>query len=108
MHKDAFEPEFCGRKPFIMTTTILTAPAKSVSFSDAKGSPIARFFKWAATQEENRLLWLGIALAGHGCILTPLTVFAVILAGTNIALFLTAIVAMTMALVTNLAAMPTK
>ena len=54
------------------------------------------------------MLWLGIALTGHGCILTPLTVMAVLLAGTNLYLFILAIVAMGMSLVTNLAAMPTK
>lgn len=63
---------------------------------------------WCKGQEENRLLWLGIALAGHGCILTPLTVMAVFLTGTNMFLFMLAIIAMGMALVTNLAAMPTK
>ena len=54
------------------------------------------------------MLWLGVILSAHGCILTPLTVFAVVLAGTNIALFVAAIASMAMALVTNLAAMPTK
>ena len=54
------------------------------------------------------MLWLGIALTGHGSILTPLTVMAVLLAGTNLYLFILAIVAMGMSLVTNLAAMPTK
>lgn len=67
-----------------------------------------KFFAWCKGQQENRLLWLGIVLAGHGCILTPLTVMAVLLAGTNIALFVLTIVAMGMSLVTNLAAMPTK
>ena len=59
-------------------------------------------------QEQNRLLWLGVALAGHGCIITPLTVMAVLLAGTNFFLFIVAFVAMGMSVVTNLAAMPTR
>lgn len=63
---------------------------------------------WCKGQEENRLLWLGIALAGHGCILTPITVMAVLLAGTNMILFMLALVAMGISLVTNLAAMPTR
>jgi len=63
---------------------------------------------WSRGQENNRLLWLGLALAAHGCILTPITVMAVLLAGTHMALFVLAIVAMGMTLVTNLAAMPTK
>ena len=67
-----------------------------------------RFMDWCKGQEENRLMWLGISLAGHGCILTPITVMAVLLAGTNLTLFILALVAMGISLVTNLAAMPTK
>lgn len=67
-----------------------------------------RFLTWCKGQDENRFMWIGIALAGHGCIITPLTVMAVLLAGTNMFLFILAIVAMGMSVVTNLAAMPTK
>jgi hypothetical protein len=67
-----------------------------------------KFMNFCKGQEKNRLLWLGISLAGHGCIITPLTVIAVLLAGTNFFLFIAAIVAMGMSLVTNLAAMPTR
>src|SRR6476646_8165572 len=91
-----------------MATTILAHPAKAYSVQKPGTSVFPKFFKWCAGQEENRLLWLGLALAGHGCILTPLTIFAVILAGTNMVLFMAALVTMAMALVTNLAAMPTK
>ena len=63
---------------------------------------------WCENQNENRILWIGIALAAHGCIITPLTVMAVLLAGTNLFLFMLAIVAMGMSLVTNLAALPTR
>lgn len=82
----------------------------STSYTDTVPSTslLKRFFTWCKEQEENRFLWIGIALAGHGCILTPLTVMAVLLAGTNMFLFILAIVAMGMSLVTNLAAMPTK
>lgn len=71
-------------------------------------SLVSRFFNWCRLQEGNRLLWLGLILVFHGCILTPLTVMAVLLAGTNLTLFIVSIVAMGMSLVTNLAAMPTK
>lgn len=63
---------------------------------------------WCEGQQQNRLLWLGLALAVHGCILTPLTVMAVLLSGAGFGLFMASMVAMGMALVTNLAAMPTK
>jgi hypothetical protein len=76
--------------------------------SEERISFISRFLNWCHEQQPNRLLWLGIILSFHGCILTPLTVMAVLLAGTKLTLFLIAIVAMGMSLVTNLAAMPTK
>ncbi len=53
-------------------------------------------------------MWLGIALSAHGCIITPLTIMAVLIAGTNLFLFILALVAMGATLVTNLAAMPTR
>ena len=49
-----------------------------------------------------------LRLAVHGCALTPVTVMATLFAGPNFILFMTAMVAMGIALVTNLAAMPTK
>jgi hypothetical protein len=51
---------------------------------------------------------LGIALAAQGCVLAPLTVFAVVFAGNSLVLFMLAIMAMGIVLVTNLAALPTK
>jgi len=47
-------------------------------------------------------------LAGHGCIITPITLFAIILSGSNLVFFIAAIIAMMASLVTNLAALPTK
>ena len=73
-----------------------------------KSFGISRFFRWAEKQNENRLTWLALALAGHGCFLTPLTVMLVMTTTYNFALFMTAIGAMTLAVVTNLAALPTK
>ena len=90
------------------TTTLNQTISTTYTERTASTSLLGKFFDWCKGQQENRLLWLGIVLAGHGCILTPLTVMAVLLAGTNITLFILAIVAMGMSLVTNLAAMPTK
>ena len=59
-------------------------------------------------QEHNRLMWVGIALAAHGCILTPMTIMITLFTGANFGLFMTGMVAMGIALVTNLAAMPTR
>ena len=77
-------------------------------YSKERISLFSRFLNWSDGQQANRLLWLGVILSFHGCILTPLTVMAVLLAGTNFTLFMMTIVAMGISLVTNLAAMPTK
>jgi hypothetical protein len=95
------------------TTTNQTFSTKRISVNYTEQASIttsawSRFINWCKGQQENRLLWLGIALAGHGCVLTPLTVVAVLLDGASFPLMMLAIIAMGMALVTNLAALPTK
>lgn len=76
--------------------------------TESKRSLTDRFFAWCHAQEENRLLWLGIIVGGHGCVITPLTLLFIMLAGNPAIMWPFAIAAMTMALVVNLAALPTK
>lgn len=79
------------------------------TYNQAAGTSVfSRFINWCKSQQENRLIWLGVAVAGHGCVITPLTVFAVTMAGNSLALFMLAIFSMAISLVTNLAALPTK
>jgi hypothetical protein len=52
--------------------------------------------------------WLGAALMLHGCMLTPLTVIAVVANGNQFSLVMLALVMMGACLVSNLAAMPTR
>ena len=73
-----------------------------------KTSLITLFMEWCKEQQPDRLMWLGFAISAHGCVLTPLTIMAVFTAGGNLVMFMMALVAMTMVLVTNLAALPTK
>ena len=75
---------------------------------DLKISLPTRFFRWCSGQEQYRLAWLAAILAIHGCILTPITVLAVFAGGNSIVMWPFAIGAMAIALVSNLAAMPTK
>jgi hypothetical protein len=92
-----------------MQTTTLNPTITSAYNDTAVSVPITkRFMNWCTRQEENRLMWVGIALASHGCIFTPLTVMAVVFTGTNMILFMLSIIAMGITLVTNLAALPTK
>ena len=88
--------------------TILVTHDNTHYYSQERASFFSRFLSWSNGQQPNRLLWLGIILTFHGCILTPLVVMAVLLAGTNFTLFMMTIVAMGISLVTNLAAMSTR
>jgi hypothetical protein len=71
-------------------------------------SAVKRFFNWTIEQQKNSLLWVGVGLAGHGCVITPLTLYAVFSFGLNLPLFMMALAAMAMTLIVNLAALPTK
>lgn len=74
----------------------------------SKPSFITNFFVWCDRQETYRFGWVGGIITFHGCVITPLTLLAIVLSGNNLVLFITAIIAMGMSLVTNLAATPTK
>ena len=71
-------------------------------------SILSSFITWTENQNKNRLAWLAIAIAGHGCFITPLTALVVMATTQSFVLFMAAIASMTISLVTNLAALPTK
>ena len=73
-----------------------------------KESVLSRFFAWCEGQEQYRFGWLAAIITIHGCVLAPLTVLTVVFAGNNFTFWGITIGAMAMALITNLAAMPTK
>lgn len=76
--------------------------------SHAHPSLWKRFVNWADGQDNNRILWTAIAIAGHGCIFTILTMFTILLTGNNFIYWPFAIAAMSACVIVNLAAMPTK
>ncbi len=85
-------------------------PTSSLTFVNtaSKTSLFNRFITWCEDQQQYCFGWLGAIIAFHGCLLTPVTLFAIVLAGSNIWIFSAAIISMGIALVTNLSAMPTK
>jgi hypothetical protein len=93
-----------------MKMATITHPTITSSFTENVSNPslLKRFMLWAEGQEKYRFGWVAGILAGHGCIITPITLFAIILSGSNLVFFMAAIVAMMASLVTNLAALPTK
>ena len=88
----------------IINPTISTVLNQKVT----KPSLFSVFIKWCIDQEKNRFGWLALALAVNGCVLTPITMFAIILSSNSILLWVVTIAAFQLSLVTNLAAMPTK
>jgi hypothetical protein len=91
-----------------MQTSFINRFAKIGETSVAKIPALSRFMEWAKGQEENRIMWIALSLTIHGCILAPLAIFAVLIAGNPLSLFMIVLASMGVALVTNLAAMPTK
>src|SRR6185503_16344964 len=71
-------------------------------------SLITKFFAWCKSQEDYRFGWLAAGIAGHGCFITPATLFFVMMRGNSPVLWAFVMAAMGMTLVTNLAALPTK
>jgi len=90
-----------------ITTTANTLNPVLVA-DNQRTSLFKRFLSWSEDQGKYRFGWLAIALVGHGCVITPITMFSIVLSGNFIAFWILAIVAMMLALVTNLAAMPTR
>jgi hypothetical protein len=88
IHQDAYLPK---------TATSITKPTLW-----------KRLIQWAEGQEKNRFGWTAGILAGHGCVTTILTVFAILLTGNQFIFWPIAIGAMAACVITNLAAMPTK
>lgn len=73
-----------------------------------KKSMVTRFLSWCESQEDNRLAWLAGILAVHGCVLAPITVLLIVSGSNSMVLWAMAIGAMGMAVISNLAALPTR
>jgi hypothetical protein len=93
-----------------MKMATITHPTIATTYTEKveKQTLLNRFINWSEDQEQYRFGWVAGILAGHGCIITPITLFAIILSGSNLVFFIAAIIAMMASLVTNLAALPTK
>jgi hypothetical protein len=91
-----------------MNTYIQQAIDSTYQGVERQASVFSRFITWCKSQEKYRFGWVAAIIAGHGCVITPITLFAIILSGNSILFWAVALGAMTAALVANLAAMPTK
>ena len=77
-----------------METTLQQSITANYTATATKTNLWKRFINWCDSQEQFRFGWLGAALAVHGCIATPLTLFAIILSGNYFAFWIVAIAAM--------------
>ena len=48
-----------------------------------KHSFLSQFITWCHGQEKYRFGWLAVILTIHGCVITPLTVLAIVLSGNS-------------------------
>ncbi len=84
------------------------ADVTSVSEGKVRSSLWTNFMNWCKGQEGYRLLWVAVALSVHGCALTPLVLAIILLTGFHFGLIILSLAAMGIAVITNLAAMPTR
>jgi hypothetical protein len=66
------------------------------------------FIQWASNQEKYHIGWVGLSVTITAAVLFPLTMTAVLFNGANFGLIITAMVSMTLVVITNLAALPTR
>lgn len=90
------------------TQTFIPAINNNYIKPSAQISLLTRFMAWCQAEQANRLLWQGIILALHGCILTPIAMLFSLQAGAGSFLWIPVIVAMAINLVPNLAALSTR
>jgi hypothetical protein len=77
--------------------------------STPKTSAWKRFITWAGNQDKDyHFGWSGSIIAIHGCIITPLTCFAVMATGGQFIFWAFVIGALAIAIIPNLAALTTK
>lgn len=92
-----------------MQTTIHQHALKGVSSRTYQHPSLwSRFMNWAEGQEKNRLGWVAGILFGHGCIVTIITMMAILFTGNHFIFWPFAIAGMAACVISNLAALPTK
>jgi hypothetical protein len=96
-----------------MSTTISPIPHSEQTYTyhlaKKRPSAVSRFFKWAAGEDmERHIGWVGITVTIMTAIFFPLTMTVILHNGASFALMVAAMVSLTLVVITNLAALPTK
>lgn len=92
----------------INTKAIHRAGELKARLSNSRVGYWARFINFANAQERNRFGWLAAAITLQGCVLAPLTLFAIISNGNPFILWIPCIATFAVTEIVNLAAMPTR
>jgi len=100
--------DLCYKINIMATTTLFPPVTTTYNNKLAKKNVILRFFNWCSSQEEKRLMWIGIILPLQACVLAPATLAIALLGGIHFSLFIPIIAALVLTFITNLAALPTK
>jgi hypothetical protein len=74
-----------------------------------KKFPLQRFIAWATEEDKERhIVWVGATITAMAAVFFPLTMSVILINGASFGLIITAMVSLSIVVVTNLAAMPTR
>jgi hypothetical protein len=96
-----------------MSTTISSIQSSGQPYTyhlaEKRPSAVSRFFQWSAGEDvERHIGWVGITVTIMTAIFFPLTMAVILHNGASFGLIVAAMVSLTMVVITNLAALPTK
>jgi len=92
-------------------TYILSQPEtfNHQAVSKQKKSLIANFIQWATNEdEEHHIAWVGASITAMAAVFFPLTMSVILLNGAAFGLIITAMISLSLVVITNLAALPTR
>ena len=69
---------------------------------------VTRFLNWTKEEEKNRLAWLGVSLIMMTAVFFPVTMVSILLHGAAFQLIIGAMFSLILAVVPNMAALPTR
>src|SRR5580693_6636603 len=100
----------CILKNKIMDYTISSPQTLNhYSVSNESHSFAARLIQWATNQDaEHHVAWVGISIIASSAVFFPLTMAAVLLNGAGFGLIIVAMISLSIVVIANLAAMPTR
>jgi hypothetical protein len=92
-------------------TYILSQPGTfhQQTFPKQKKSLIANFIQWATNEDdEHHIAWVGASITAMAAVFFPLTMSAILLNGANFGLIITAMISLSLVVITNLASLSTR